>query len=84
MHDLLAEPVLARIDDHTRHRNTLNVLLQRVLDAETGSRGFLLTGDERYLEPYNRAVAEIDIERFVRATSSSVPSIGSCDCPCLH
>lgn len=51
---------LARIDDHTRHRNTLNVLLQRVLDAETGSRGFLLTGDERYLEPYNGAVAEID------------------------
>jgi signal transduction histidine kinase len=29
------------------------------VDAETGSRGYLLTGDQRYLEPYNQAVAEI-------------------------
>ncbi|SDS73875.1 Signal transduction histidine kinase [Halopseudomonas xinjiangensis] len=34
-------------------------LLVDVQDAETGQRGFLLTGDERYLEPYNRAVAQI-------------------------
>jgi signal transduction histidine kinase len=30
-----------------------------MLDAETGSRGYLLTGDPRYLEPYNAAVASI-------------------------
>ena len=40
-------------------RGSLNRLLQHVLDAETGSRGYLLTGDPRYLEPYNTAVAEI-------------------------
>jgi CHASE3 domain sensor protein len=40
-------------------RSELDRLLQRVLDAETGSRGFLLTGDPRYLEPYQRAVGEI-------------------------
>ncbi|QIB50009.1 response regulator [Pseudomonas sp. OIL-1] len=34
-------------------------LLADVQDAETGQRGFLLTGDERYLEPYNRAVSQI-------------------------
>ncbi len=34
-------------------------LLVDVQDAETGQRGFLLTGDERYLEPYNRAVSQI-------------------------
>ena len=28
-------------------------------DAETGQRGFLLTQDERYLEPYNAALPEI-------------------------
>jgi signal transduction histidine kinase len=50
---------LARIDDYTRTRNAVNRLLQQVLDAETGSRGYLLTGDPRYLEPYNTAVAEI-------------------------
>ncbi len=31
-----------------------------LLDAETGQRGYLLTGDLQYLAPYNRAVAEID------------------------
>jgi signal transduction histidine kinase len=31
-------------------------------DAETGQRGFLLTGDDQYLEPYKRAVHTIPIE----------------------
>ena len=30
-------------------------LLKTYVDAETGQRGFLLTGDERYLEPYELA-----------------------------
>ncbi len=50
---------LANITDAARTRSTLNRLLQQVLDAETGSRGYLLTGDTRYLEPYSRSVAEI-------------------------
>jgi diguanylate cyclase (GGDEF)-like protein/PAS domain S-box-containing protein len=47
-------------------RNNRDVLdaLQSYLscaqDAETGERGYLLTGNETYLEPYNRAVSEID------------------------
>ena len=43
----------------SRTRGGLNRVLQLVLDAETGSRGYLLTGDERYLEPYNAAVSEV-------------------------
>mgnify|MGYP001627237525 CR=1 FL=1 len=50
---------LERIEEYTRTRTAVNRLLQNVLDAETGTRGFLLTGDPRYLEPYNVAVAEI-------------------------
>jgi signal transduction histidine kinase len=50
---------LYRIDEYTRTRNAVNRLLQHVLDAETGTRGYLLTGDPRYLEPYNAAVAAI-------------------------
>jgi len=50
---------LQQIDEYTRARNHVNRLLQHVLDAETGSRGYLLTGDPRYLEPYNAAVSEI-------------------------
>jgi signal transduction histidine kinase len=40
-------------------RSSLNRVLQNVLDAETGSRGYLLTGDPRYLEPYDAAVVAI-------------------------
>ncbi len=47
------------IAEASRTRGALNRLLQHVLDAETGSRGYLLTGDPRYLEPYDSAVAEI-------------------------
>jgi PAS domain S-box-containing protein len=36
-----------------------NALLSSLKDAETGQRGFLLTGDDRYLEPYRQATAEI-------------------------
>jgi CHASE3 domain sensor protein len=34
-------------------------VLSLVQDAETGQRGYLLTGDPRYLDPYNDAVTEI-------------------------
>ena len=31
-------------------------------DAETGQRGYLLTGDDTYLEPYSRALSHVDKE----------------------
>ena len=40
-------------------RNAINVLLQSMLDAETGQRGYLLTGNDAYLEPYDKAVANV-------------------------
>lgn len=33
-------------------RSALNELMQSMLDAETGQRGYLLTGNQMYLEPY--------------------------------
>ena len=43
---------------HTQStRNAINHLMQNMLDAETGLRGYLLTSDERYLEPYNKAIS---------------------------
>lgn len=41
-------------------RATLHKLLALMLDAETGLRGYLLSGDERYLAPYNDAVSEVN------------------------
>lgn len=39
-------------------------------DAETGTRGFLLTGDPQYLAPYNDAVKELpgELEKFRHET----------------
>ncbi len=41
-------------------RNSVTQLLQSMLDAETGNRGYLLTGDERYLEPYEQAISTVN------------------------
>lgn len=40
-------------------RSDVNKLLQSMLDAETGQRGYLLTGNATYLEPYDKAVATV-------------------------
>src|SRR5579871_2798259 len=39
--------------------NCIADLLSHMLDAETGQRGFLLTGQNHYLEPYDRAIEAI-------------------------
>ncbi|MBN9020929.1 MAG: CHASE3 domain-containing protein, partial [Rhizobiales bacterium] len=38
---------------------SLDVLLSQIQDAETGQRGFLLTGEEPYLAPYSAALRAI-------------------------
>ncbi|WP_075289455.1 response regulator [Pararhizobium arenae] len=38
---------------------SINELLSKTQDAETGQRGFLLTNDARYLDPYNAALIAI-------------------------
>ncbi len=38
----------------------LDLLLIDVQDAETGLRGYLLTGDDGYLDPYNRAMSQVE------------------------
>ena len=50
---------LEEIATASQTRSQLNKLLQHMLDAETGQRGYLLTGDPRYLEPYDVAVSDI-------------------------
>ncbi|WP_288016819.1 response regulator [Blastomonas sp.] len=41
---------------------TLDDVLSAMLDAETGQRGYLLTGRDAYLEPYSEGVARADDE----------------------
>ncbi|HEY5374272.1 MAG TPA: CHASE3 domain-containing protein [Polyangiaceae bacterium] len=45
---------------HTHEvRTKLADLLSLLKDAETGQRGFLITGDESFLDPYTRALPDI-------------------------
>src|SRR5690348_13887821 len=45
---------------HThRVREALDEAMLRALDAETGERGFILTGREEYLAPYEAGVAGV-------------------------
>ncbi|TKB99241.1 CHASE3 domain-containing protein [Pedobacter cryophilus] len=38
-------------------------LLDNLKDAESNQRGYLITSDERYLEPYNNAIYRLNLER---------------------
>ena len=56
--------LLGESDAAIRHSHTVLIALDEVLstaqDAETGQRGFLLTGSSSYLEPYTRATETLD------------------------
>ena len=53
----------ARLTSHTHEViASLDQILSLMKDAETGQRGFLITGDEKYLEPFDIAKASIDAE----------------------
>ncbi|MDB5808348.1 MAG: sensor hybrid histidine kinase [Betaproteobacteria bacterium] len=50
-------------------------LLSDIKDAETGQRGFLLTGDESYLEPFTAALSGIPFQlRNLREINSDNPA----------
>lgn len=50
----------AHIEEAAQTLSSLNKLLGHLIDAETGQRGYLLTGEARYLVPYTRATGEIN------------------------
>lgn len=51
---------LIEVRDAQSIRQTLNELLLNIVDAETGQRGYLLTGEAQYREPYDQAVRKVD------------------------
>jgi len=44
-------------------QNDIQTLVQGVVDAETGTRGFLLTGNPVYLKPYHDALRKVEHSR---------------------
>jgi signal transduction histidine kinase/CheY-like chemotaxis protein len=43
----------------TLTRNDLHQVYTSLLDAETGERGYIITGDKKFLEPFNNAVTNL-------------------------
>jgi PAS domain S-box-containing protein len=54
-------------------RGLLTDVAARLVDAETGQRGFLLTGNDAYLEPYRGAIKRLDqlLEDLKNATADN-------------
>ncbi|MCX7358668.1 MAG: CHASE3 domain-containing protein [Alphaproteobacteria bacterium] len=52
----------AEVRQSLAQRSSLRLLMRGMQDAETGQRGYLLTGQESYLEPYLAARDEIERE----------------------
>ena len=67
-------------------RSAITGLVRQVLNAETGQRGYLLTGDTRYLEPYRTAIGDITNNlNFLRQTFAYQPEhIGDFDLLSRH
>jgi signal transduction histidine kinase/CHASE3 domain sensor protein len=61
------------VDRNYRHQRELAGLFSLLQDAQNGARGYIVTGNDRFLEPWSRATADIDgsLERldglFVRS-----------------
>src|SRR5438552_13285963 len=49
--------------EHTREvLNGLESMLAAATDSETAERGYVITGDEGYLDPYRQSAERVDIE----------------------
>jgi PAS domain S-box-containing protein len=76
---VMRHQVDTQIEAHDWVLHTQQVLLELtrieslLTEAESGQRGFLYTNDEQYLEPYNRAIGEVDshIGRVAQLTADN-------------
>jgi adenylate cyclase len=61
--ELYAKKVLTKLEE----------VLAEITDAETGQRGYLLTGEPRYLEPYQKAINKVkdDIKQLQSLTAEN-------------
>ncbi len=80
--NVLNTRALYRSADEVNQSNEVLRSLERTLstakDAETSQRGFLITGEQRYLEPYHKALGEIEgeLRRVEQLTQDNVGQRG--------
>jgi PAS domain S-box-containing protein len=63
----------SRVEQTQQRLNKLEELLSQMKDAETGQRGYILTGEEQYLEPYQTAIATVepDVKELRKLTADN-------------
>ncbi|MDO5693764.1 MAG: CHASE3 domain-containing protein [Pseudomonadota bacterium] len=69
---------LAQIQQGHATRTKVNMLVRRLVEAESSQRGYVLTGDRAYLEPYVAALADID-EKLKLLNGTVPPAIADSD-----
>lgn len=50
------------IDRSYQTRSQIQAVFSLLQDAETGQRGYVITGDDRFLEPYDNATRQLDAQ----------------------
>lgn len=80
----LVERTRATFDYILQERNIRRMaadLMQKLSDAETGQRGFVITGNELFLQPYESGATEIrdDVEKLAQATKDRTVLAGQID-----
>ncbi len=76
------EALRGEFDQRTKARDKLDTLARlqiAIRDAETGQRGFVLTGDESYLEPNSAARAQLPgiLDRLTELFSDALSTTGA-------
>ena len=59
---LSAAALRAAVDRSYDTRLQIQSVFSLLQDAETGQRGYIITGDERFLEPYDEALSRLDAQ----------------------
>ena len=64
--------VIKRIDASKAIQDVTTLVMFDLLNAETGQRGYIITGDDDYLTPYSLAIdrTKLDVAKLVKATTS--------------
>ena len=66
--------VMESVSHTEKVRGELDRLLIQMQDVETGVRGFVVTGDAEFLEPFNQAAGKIDAQlRTIRRLTADNP-----------
>ena len=77
---------IATIEEAQQTNEVIDSLLQNMADAETGQRGYLLTGNLNYLEPYDAAVGKVSqcLETLRQQFSSHPTDLEELEVMSLH